>query len=782
MKNGGKGGPGMTHGGRPRSHASVWLLATVVVLSPDFGQRSLCAQIFFPQAGGQFELSEGVQIDRVEGTVLAQMERVKSFLADEKWDDAVETLRQLMEGADEKLIGVTEQRYIGLRDYCQLQLASLPPEALKLYRSRVDALAEKWYREGVAQRDRRILLNVVEEAFASSWGDKALLALGDLSFERGDFAAARWCWERIIPHPVTAGEKQPDENAMPKTDDAKPRAISTWPGYPDTTLDLASVRARLVLASILEGDRARAKDDLLEFARLHKDARGWLAGREVVFADELAKLLAESEKWPAPKRESGWPTFAGSTERNGIARQRVESGGIAWRMPLPTVSSDGKNLVADDPKSPLGYHPVFIDDLTLVATAREVFAVKTTSGKPAFGQSAAIYRDPLDAADAEGAMPSLGAERFTLTLHDGKVFAWLGSHVTNQPLAEAGGVKPGYLVCLDLRAEGRLLWRMSPDEGWMFDGAPVADDRGVYVAMRRNDIRPQAYVACFDPLNGRRRWRRFVASAETPNRGVLGQCSEDLLTLSGNTLYFNTNLGAVASLSTDDGRIHWVSLYPRDRRGDLEHPAPHWSRELTPCVYDRGVLYAAPADSPRIFAFDAGDGRILWQSGTEIEDAVNVLGVAGDNLVASGWRLYWINLNGPRAGHVAHLFPESNEKLGYGRGVLTDRLAIWPTRDKIYLFDRQTAKPEKAIDLKPLGITGGNVFLADGNLLVATGSELICLQPGKRSQETGVRTRKSVRAAELELRSRGGAAQSGSTHSYFTLPTSFHGSPRVTKN
>jgi outer membrane protein assembly factor BamB len=719
---------------RPRFAVRAWMHAVVVAaLSLIPAEGPLGAQIFLPQTSGQFELTEGVQLDRVEGTVSAQLERVKSFLADERWDDAVETLRQLMEGADEKLIGVTEQRYIGLRDYCQLQLANLPPEALKLYRSRVDPLAEKWYREGVAQRDRRLLLSVVEQAFACSWGDKALLALGDLSFESGDFAAARWYWERIIPHPPARSEKQPDENAVPKTDDAKPKPVSTWPGYPDTALDLASVRARLVLASIVEGDRPRAKDDLLEFTRLHKDARGWLAGREVVFCDELAKLLAESEEWPSPKRESGWPTFAGSPERNAVAREKIESGGIAWRMPLPTVSSDGKNCVADDPKSPLGYHPIIANDLTVVSTAREVFAVKTATGKPAFGQSAAIYRDPLD---AEGAMPTLGAERFTLTLHDGKVFAWLGSHVTNQPLAEAGGVKPGYLVCLDLRAEGRLLWRISPDEGWMFDGTPVADDRGVYVAMRRNDIRPQSYVACFDPLSGRRRWRRFVASAETPNRGVFGQCSEDLLTLAGDTLYFNTNLGAVASLSTDDGRIHWVSLYPRDRRGNLEHPAPHWSRDLNPCLYARGVLYAAPADSPRIFAFDAGDGRILWQSGTEIEDAVHVLGVAGDFLVVSGWRLYWINLKGPRAGHVAHLFPESNEKLGYGRGVLTDRLVVWPTRERIFLFDPLTAKPEKAIDLKSTGITGGNVFLADASLLIATGSELICLQPGKRSQES----------------------------------------------
>ncbi len=720
-------------------HTRFFNASIIFALLGLFWQRPLSAQIFGPTVGGQFELTEGVQLDRVEGTVLAQLERVKSFLADEKWDDAIETLRQLMEGSDEKLIAVTERRYVGLRDYCQLQLAALPPEALKLYRGRVDALAEKWYREGVAQRDRRLLLNVVEQLFASSWGDKALLALGDLSFESGDFAAARWYWERIIPHPQpTLDQQQGIQDSKSKPQGPRPKTFSTWPGYPDTKLDLAAVRARLVLASILEGDRPRAKEDLLEFVRLHKDARGWLAGREAVFSEELAALLAESEKWPPIKQKTGWPTFAGSPARNAIARQKAEPGGVAWRLPLPTSASFAKNLAGDDPNAPLSYHPILTGNLTLVNTAREIFAIETATGKPAFGQSAAIYRDPFERAEAGEAMPALGVPRYTMTLRDGKVYAWMGSHLTNQPLMEASSVKPGYLVCLDLQAEGKLLWKISPEDGWSFDGAPVADDRGVYAAMRRNDIRPQAYVACFDPLSGRQRWRRFVASAETPNRGVFGQYTEDLLTLFGDSLYFNTNLGAVASLSTDDGRIHWVSLYPRARRGNMEHLAPHWSRELNPCVYHRGVLYAAPADSPRIFAFDAGDGQILWQSGTEIEDAVNLLGVADDYLIAGGWRLYWINLKGQRAGHVAHLWPEGNEKLGYGRGILTERLAVFPTRDTIYLFDRQTAKPEKSIDLRPLGASGGNVFLAEEGMIIATGSELFCLQAGKRSQEKKV--------------------------------------------
>ena len=168
-------------------------------------------------------------------------------------------------------------------------------------------------------------------------------------------------------------------------------------------------------------------------------------------------------------------------------------------------------------------------------------------------------------------------------------------------------LRPGYLVCLDLAAEGRLLWKIAPEEGWAFEGSPVADDRGVYVAMRRHDIRPQAFVACFDADTGRLRWRRFVCGAETPARGVLPEYTHNLLTLSGGTLYYNTNLGAVAALRADDGRVLWVSLYPRALRGDLAKLAPHWRRDLNPCVFDRGTLLVAPADSPRIFAFDAAD-------------------------------------------------------------------------------------------------------------------------------------------------------------------------------
>ena len=105
----------------------------------------------------QFELSETVQLDRADGAALAHLERAKACLADHQWDEAVETLRQVMENAEGKLLAVTPWRYVNLSEACQLQLAALPPEALELYRRRVDPVAQKRYEEGLAAATRNSL-------------------------------------------------------------------------------------------------------------------------------------------------------------------------------------------------------------------------------------------------------------------------------------------------------------------------------------------------------------------------------------------------------------------------------------------------------------------------------------------------------------------------------------------------------------------------------------------------------------------------------------------------
>ncbi|NUQ61701.1 MAG: PQQ-like beta-propeller repeat protein [Pirellulales bacterium] len=680
------------------------------------------AQVPSLAAGNRFELAETIQLDRADNTVQTYLDRVRTHLTDRQWNEAVDTLLQVMENSGGKLLPVTEHRYVSVRDYCQLQLVSLPPEALAVYRSRVDSAARAWYEQGVAQRDCRRLLDVTDQMLASSWGDNALFALGEIALEQGDCAAARAYWEKAVPleHPGDG-----------------PR---TWLCVPDTDLDLAAVRARLVLASILEGSTRRAKEELDRFRQLHPDARGPFGGQEIKYADALGTMLAESTNWPTVQTGGDWPTFAGSPFRNRIAPRSTDPASVLWRLPLRESLPANRSLwgtvvpkrrVAEDDQAPLSYHPVIVGDLVLVNDQIEILAVDLKTGQPAWAHgSAAVYQDQFDEAVHALYHPSdtLGVPRFTMTAHGGKLFARMGSAVTSRPREQSIAGGRGYLVCLDLESEGRLLWKMAPDEeGLAFEGSPVADDNHIYVAMRRSDIQPQAIVACYAADTGELVWRQFVCAAETPARGMLHETTHNLLTLDGDTVYFNTNLGAVAALSARDGRLKWVSLYPRVRQGDLFKPPPYWSRDLNPCVFDRGKLYVAPADSRRIFALDAATGQIVWQTGTEVEAAVHLLGVAGDKLIACGEKLYWIGTDAEEQGQVKHVWPDGNEKLGHGRGLLAANLVYWPTREQIYVFDQTTAQLKKQIPLIPRGVTGGNLFIAGDCLVIATANQLIAL-------------------------------------------------------
>ena len=288
-----------------------------------------------------------------------------------------------------------------------------------------------------------------------------------------------------------------------------------------------------------------------------------------------------------------------------------------------------------------------------VADESQVFGFRADSGSPAWGDNEpSIYRDAEDApVPPPGAGPVFGVPRYSLTIADGRLYARLGTPITNFPQQPGIVSSGGSIVCLDLRAEGKLLWRSTAEEGWAFDGVPIIAGARMFVAMRHADIRPQAHVACFDTTTGRMRWRRFICAAETPVRAAMSECTHNLLTYSGGTVYVNTNLGAVAALAADSGRINWLSLYPRARRGDLAHLEPHWSRDLNPCLFDRGRLFVAPADSPRVYAFDAFTGQILWPgrhsdqaTGNPVQDplddVVDLLGVRGDFLIAGGHRLW----------------------------------------------------------------------------------------------------------------------------------------------
>jgi outer membrane protein assembly factor BamB len=248
--------------------------------------------------------------------------------------------------------------------------------------------------------------------------------------------------------------------------------------------------------------------------------------------------------------------------------------------------------------------------------------------------------------------------------------------------------------------------------------------------MRRSDITPHAFVACFDAATGIRKWRTPIGAADTIGGGAADEITHNLLTLVENRIFLNTNLGLVAALDADSGDICWISRYDRltGKTLTLGSAVPlHFDRDPSPCVYHDGLLFAAPSDSPAIFAFDFDTGKIVWQQ-DQLPDALQLLGVIGKHLIASGERIAALDIS---SGRVNWTWPESDRAgiRGMGRGVIAGSDIFWPTRNEILVLDPKTGTQTRPpISLSPLA-GGANLVASQGRLIVAGYDKLMVLGP-----------------------------------------------------
>ncbi len=782
----------------PRASKLVALAARLALAVSLLLGGSLHAQS--PASDPPREAPATVDIGEIDQATRAHLERAQQFLLASQWAEAVDTLRQVMDADSDRLIAMADDsdapitRYVRIREYCHGLLCRwsvTAPEALAEYRREVDPIAERWLADARERRDPALVARIVEQFFASSVGDEALLLLGEYALERGDYTLARRAWETLhpalrLPQVANADDLAPGRPLWLALRPTSNKAESTrsvaellanaspatnWLVYPDSEIPAADVLARLVLVSILEGSRERAQREWQWLAQVHPDARGRLAGREGVYRELLEELLQQSAEWPRrPPSES--ITWGGSERRNPDRRDTQDVGGAPlWRVPLTPVSARqdvvGNALrVAEDADAALSYFPLIVGPHVFVADRSAVYAFDLQTGRPAFGSDPSGATSPAPASRADAviyevtprapAVPptealQFGVPRYTLSASDGRLFARLGSPVTRWPgPLDVSSANRGQVVGLELAAEGKLLPGFPLElEGneWTFDGTPLVHGTRLYAALRRQDeVHVEAHIACFDALTGRRLWRRFVCAAETAGQGRVREITHNLLTLAGSTLYFNTNLGVIAALDMEGGRTRWLARYPRAAfaMDDSEAPSVHYFRDLAPAVVDRDVVYVAPADSDRLFALDAGRGQLLWATPPGLAaDARYLLGTSGDYLLASGESLYWFDrwdgrpvtqFPAPRAFRPGHAWPEPR---GYGRGVLGPNEIYWPTRTAIYVFRITPQAGEGGwtpvlarapMELAAYGIPSGNLVAGANVLLIASATELVALR------------------------------------------------------
>jgi hypothetical protein len=492
---------------------SFFLLLLGVGVSSTWGQPARSARL------SSVDLTSTVQIDELDPAARVHLERVQQFLDAGQWNEAVATLRRVMESDGRRLIAVPDAgdrplvRHVPVLRYCQGVLSrwhASAPQALEQYRREINAAARRVWDEALAEGNESQAREVVEQFFVSSVGDDALLLLGEFALERGEYTRARHYWEQLHPRLRSApGEGSGQAGARPLapgrprwlawldrapgasfTPAAAPSSSSAaWISFPDSDLPLADIQARLVYVSLLEGNWQRAEIELELLRQSAPDARGTILGREGGYVELLEALAEEARGWRRPPASEA-ATFGSMSQRipqfsPGEAGSEDDAGldfrgPPVWRVRLPRVTAERDVLSQRRPRTAesdagcLSYHPLVVNSAVFVAQSGSIRAFDLVTGKPliasdtgdAGSEDAAmstwtgtIYRRDVPEPDWRGEQGShWGVPRYTLTATPRWLFARMGAPVTRWRNFESPWREVrSHLIGVDLESEGRLL-------------------------------------------------------------------------------------------------------------------------------------------------------------------------------------------------------------------------------------------------------------------------------------------------------------------------------------
>ncbi|HPD14543.1 MAG TPA: PQQ-binding-like beta-propeller repeat protein [Planctomycetota bacterium] len=530
--------------------------------------------------------------------------------------------------------------YLTVQQAAALELAKLPRPALETYRQAYDTPAKALLDRGVTARDVSVLETVALRYLASSWGDDALMALGSLAFERADFVGALSAWGRLL-----------DACAEP-------------------SVPLHSVLARMWVCHKMLGHTGAA-------LAIAERLRAQYAAKMLRVAGEdlaVAAFLGREVTPPTLPPLGSWPALGGDATHARVAAGFEDVGGLAWRFPLPHAAAWSQS--PDTGESP---YPIAMPMIATVRGPRAfladhdgVYALNLETGTPAW-----LFPD----APEHGPAPILDETLHAVACSDGRAFVRMAQG----------------LAAFD-EATGRLLWRKmfaherrepAPEEkpaeeppqrgpeekdaprkakgrpgkslgakSTLLLTPPVVAGARVYVGITHLGEEARASLVALDAATGQELWRTFACSRSIPAFLGMGATPAPPA-VSGGTVYYATNLGAVAAVDAATGALRWVHRYasfPTHLRRSVLERNERWTN--IPPIVSTGMVLLAPQDASSVLALDAVSGSLAWSAPRQ--GARYLLGVdeaiafaVGSHVAAldalTGRRLWEIELPGAAA-------------------------------------------------------------------------------------------------------------------------------------
>ncbi len=531
------------------------------------------------------------------------------------------------ESADDS--GDLRRRFLSIPRVAANRIGALGPEGIAAYRSQFDAPARQLLDQGRRELDRKSLGRVAAHYFHTTCGDEAVVFLGRMQFDRGQYARAARSFQRAL-----------DRASPPsvRRDALLAEAAVAWHRAGVATLRdkrLDELRADSPhAAAVLAGRR----QNILTFALgLCDQAIGRPADEPVVMKDRWPGLgglgdglavmadcdvvLTPHWRYPRSDRLIGQPVMFLFDRTGGWGASRGMNLQAALRDGHVQISADGG---AEWVLAPAVTHPVAADGAVMIRTHEAIVAVDLISGAPLWRSAELpVARRPRTQAYRPDGFSMADPGRYGLTLAGDLIFA-VGDYppppeTDRRGRMATGPSKTSYLAAVSRSKKGRIVWTCGAGRGddellasGEYLGSPACVGGRVYVMIRHAQ---SFYLACLNAADGKRVWISLIGQAPVTGNRSAGRfvTAASPPAVSGGRVYVTTNAGLIAAVDAETGAALWMHQYD-GRRGATTRRSGAYRlmAPANPLIVVGDTVISLPADSRDVLALAADSGREVW--------------------------------------------------------------------------------------------------------------------------------------------------------------------------
>lgn len=632
---------------------------TVLWLTAGPGARLLCAQFWrlpratvAPRTDADNEQPAESSFPAPDRSTLQQLSRARESLKQNRYGEALEGLTEILRGSEDFFFQPDKKQpiYRSLKAEARQLIGQMPREGRELYEVRAGADAREMLKRAVDTGDPSRLAEVSGQYFHTRAGYEATFLLGLYHLDHGSPLAGALMLKRLRDAPQAGDRFEP-------------------------VLTLAT--ASCWLQAGMPDDARRALVDLKQ--RQPKSVLR-IGGREVPWFDRETEAVAWLTRLAGPQRAGGvveadrWAMVRGDAARNASTVGSTPLLNMRWRIPVtddPVVEDVLRQLQQSYREQGLslvsGLHPLAVDDVVLMRTARNLLAVDFATGKRLWEVPT---DDPLEAIgirtntesmlrqgspwpmqvgqriwdDATyGTLSSDG--RFVFSIEDLTLGIGNGNSGMGVVVFGAGGSRSNAnrgvanrLTAHDIHT-GKLKWELGGPAGQLslrqpetfFLGPPLPLRGQLYVLA---DFKDEIRLMALDAASGNLLWSQQLTMVE---RSIMQDPLRRLAGVSPSSadgiLICPTGAGAVVAVDLATRALLWGYRYGRGtapgdtnrqqqllglRYGVYATPMPRWL-DGTAAVVDGRVLLT-PAESDMLHCLSLIDGKPMWEPVPRHED------------------------------------------------------------------------------------------------------------------------------------------------------------------